>query len=209
MVRDMINKKITAVLIILLALISNVSLADVDPWTESYRLESLYQYDAALKALDVAANKDPNSELLSLRRAWLNYLSGNHSKSIEHYKKAISVNGQSLEARLGITLPLMAQQRWREAMLEANKVLEVAPWNYLAHLRLMVSEEAMKQWPTLEKHAQQLVARYPTDATAWVYLGRASHHTGNKNGAINAYQKVLQLLPDHFEANQYLAQKMP
>ncbi|WP_455206658.1 tetratricopeptide repeat protein [Kaarinaea lacus] len=205
----MINKKVTAVLIILLALISNASMADVDPWTESYRLESLYQYNAAVNALDAAANKDPNSELLFLRRGWLQYLAGNHSKSIEYYKKAMSINGQSLEARLGIILPLMAQQRWREATLEANKVLEVAPWNYYAHIRLMTCEHALQQWPTLEKHAQQVTARYPTDASVLVFLARASHHIGNKDRAINAYQRVLQLSPDHFEAGQYLARSMP
>jgi tetratricopeptide (TPR) repeat protein len=193
----------------LLTVATNAALAEIDPWAESYRLEALYQYDSALKALEVAASKDTNSELLAMRRGWLNYLAGNHSKSIEHYKKALSINSQSLEARLGMTLPLMTQQRWREAMLEANKVLEVAPWNYTAHMRVLIAEEALKQWPAMEKHAQQLVARYPTDTSAWVYLGRASHHTGNNNGAINAYQRVLQLSPDHFEAHQYLAKQMP
>lgn len=209
MVSTMSIKNITALGIILLTFSANTAFAEINPWTESYRLEGLYQYDAALKTLDIVANKDPNNELLALRRGWLHYLSGNHSKSIDYYKKAMSVNGQSLEARLGIILPLMAQQRWREAMLEANKVLEIAPWNYTAHIRLLITEEALKQWPTMEKHAQQLVARYPTDTSAWVYLARARHHTGNSKGATDAYQKVLQLLPDHFEAGQYVARNIP
>lgn len=209
MVNTMLLKNTIVPGILLLTFSANIVVAEINPWAESYRLESLYQYDAALKALDAAANKDANNELLALRRGWLHYLSGNHSKSIDYYKKAMSINGQSLEARLGIILPLMAQQRWREAVLEANKVLEIAPWNYTAHIRLLISEEALKQWPTMEKHAQQLVARYPTDTSAWVYLARSRHHTGNKNGALDAYEKVLQLSPDHFEAGQYVARNIP
>ncbi len=204
MVKHMIHKNRVTAVILTLALASSLARAEIDPWAESYRLEGLYQYDAAIKALDIAANQDPGNELLWLRRGWLNYLAGNHSKSIEHYKKAMSVNSQSLEARLGVILPLMAQQRWREAMLEANNVLETAPWNYHAHIRLMTCEEALKQWPALEKHAQQVSARYPTDAGVWVFLGRARHQAGNRDGAGKAYEKVLQLIPGHFEARQYV-----
>ncbi len=209
MVSAMSIKNIAVLGITLLTLSANTVLAEIDPWAESYRLESIYQYDAALKALDIAANKGHNNELLSLRRGWLHYLAGNHSKSIEHYKKAISENGQSLEARLGMTLPLMAQQRWREAMLEAKKVLEVAPWNYYAHVRLMTCEYALKDLASLEKHAQQVAARFPTDTTVLVYLARARHHLGNADGAVAAYQKVLQLSPDHFEAGQYVMRNIP
>jgi len=209
MVRMMIIKYISPALAALLFFISSIALADINPWAESYRLESLYQYEAANNALNAIANKDPNNELLLLRRGWLEYLSGNHSKSIEYYKKAASVNGQSLEAQLGMILPLMAQQRWREAAASANKVLETAPWNYHAHIRLMACEQALKQWSTLEKHAQQVAARYPTDASVWVFLGRARHHLGNKDGASSAYDKVLQLVPDNFEASQYTARNIP
>ncbi|WP_455220631.1 tetratricopeptide repeat protein [Kaarinaea lacus] len=202
-------KYITVLGIVSLTILLNTALAEIDPWTESYRLEGLYQYEAANNALNSVASKDPKNELLLLRRGWLEYLAGNHSKSIEYYKKAANANSQSLEAQLGMMLPLMAQQRWREAMLNANKVLEAAPWNYHAHIRLMSCEQALKQWSTLEKHAQQVAARYPTDASVWVFLGRARHHLGNKDSARNAYEKVLQLVPENFEASQYVARNIP
>ena len=209
MVNTMLIRKLAVTGICVLTLMSFSVLAEIDPWAESYRLEKLYQYDAALNALNAAANNDPDSELLLLRRGWLHYLSGNHSKSIVFYKKAISANNQSLEARLGIILPLLAQQRWREAMLESEKILEVAPWNYQAHIYLMTCEQALKQWPTLEKHAQQVADRYPTDAAVLVFLARASHYSGNRDAAARAYQKVLHISPEHFEAGQYLIRQTP
>jgi tetratricopeptide (TPR) repeat protein len=209
MVNMMMITRFSLAAVALLLLTSHIAKADINPWAESYRLEGLYQYDAANNALNAIANKDPKNELLLLRRGWLEYLSGNHSKSIEYYKKAASVNGQSLEAQLGMIMPLMAQQRWREAAASANKVLETAPWNYHAHIRLMSCEQALKQWSTLEKHAQQVAARYPTDASIWIFLGRARHHLGNKDGASNAYDRVLQLVPDNFEASQYTTRNIP
>ena len=180
---------------------STTALADTDPWKESYRLESVYQYDAALVAI---SNISSDNELALLRRGWLNYLKGSHSKSIEFYQKAISKNSNSLDARLGIILPLLEQQRWREAAQNAKKVLEQAPWNYYAHIRLMQTEQGLKQWNELATHAKALSERYPSDPSALVFLARAKHKLGDTSAAKEAYQKVLELIPDHFEAQQYL-----
>ena len=194
-------KFVYVVLFSLLVTTSNALLAEVDPWQESYRLESIYQYDAALSALN-GINSD--NELGLLRRGWLNYLKGSHSKAIDYYNKAINKNGKSLDARLGIILPLLAQQRWREAASNANKVLEVAPWNYHAHVRLMATEEALKQWSQLEKHARTVIERYPTDVDAYVFLARANRQLGNDKAAAQAYEKVLELVPSNFEASQFV-----
>ena len=175
--------------------------ADDGAWQESYRLEALYQYEAALAALNSVGS---DNELALLRRGWLAYLQGAHSKSIDYYNKALSKNAKSLDARLGVMLPLMAQQRWREAALNANKALEVAPWNYHAHLRLMITEQALKQWSELAEHASAVTERYPSETDPWIFLARASRKLGNEKIAAQAYRKALELVPDNFEARQYI-----
>ena len=176
------------------------SYAEIDPWKESYRLEKIYQYDAAINALKSVS---VDNELAKLRRGWLNYLKGSHSKAIEHYTFAIKSNSNSIDARLGIILPLLEQRRWREAALNANRVIEVSPWNYYAHIRLMRAEEALKQWEELSKHASAVHQRYPSDATVLIYLARANLRLDNRQAAKNYYGKVLELLPENFEARQY------
>ena len=176
------------------------SYAEVDPWKESYRLEKTYQYDAAINALKGVSS---DNELAKLRRGWLYYSMGSYSKSIEHYKFAIKSNQNSIDARLGIILPLLEQGRWREAAQNANKVIEISPWNYYAHIRLMHAEQALKQWDELSKHALAVHQRYPSDATVLIYLARANLSLDNQPAAKKYYRKVLELFPDNFEAKRY------
>ena len=50
--------------------------AAVDPWSESYRLEGLADYGAAIDALKPVLDADANQEFALLRRGWLHYLQG-------------------------------------------------------------------------------------------------------------------------------------
>ena len=201
-------KLLTIRVCIMLALLYAVnSAAAMDVWAESYRLESLTRYDEAAEVLQSALNKDPKNEFMLLRLGWLNYLRGNHNNAMEYYKKALALNSKSIDAKLGLVLPLLAQQRWNEAAKYCQEVLQVAPWNYYAHIRLMISEEGLRQWQTLVKHAGEVYERYPSDATVLVYLARANRWLGNTRAAKDDYRKVLERVPGHIEALQYLEEQ--
>jgi cytochrome c-type biogenesis protein CcmH/NrfG len=82
-----------------------------------------------------------------------------------------------------------------------------SPGNYTAGLRLVVIAEAQKQWKAMAEEAAALVQRYPSDATAWVYLGRSEAASGNAGKAAEAYRRVLQIVPGHLEATAVLSRK--
>ena len=187
-----------------LSLVSVVVFAQ-GPWAESYQLETLGQYGSAVRALGPVIEADPAHEFAILRSAWLKYLDGDYNASIRDYRHALELNEQSLEARLGLTLPLLAQRRWREAAASAEAVLTAAPWNYYAHIRLMVAEEGQRQWQTLAGHAREVVARYPSDATTLVYLARAEAGQGDIQSALRTYAAVLERIPAHEEAAAFVA----
>jgi len=188
-----------------LILFSHGTVAAADAWARSYEQERATQYIAAADSLASILKKHPQHELALLRSGWLYYLAGNYSRSIQYYQSALQVNKQSLEARLGMALPLLAQARWREAAIEVQAVIKESRWNYYAHLRLMVAEEGLNQWDTLKKHAQELSRRYPSDASFLVYLARAHINLGESAEARAAYSKVLERIPGHLEASRYLA----
>lgn len=202
-----------ALLLVTLLLLSGPAMAQsnasgsADAWRDSYALESNGRYGEAALAIEPLLRESPTHELGLMRRAWLSYLQGRHSESLRDYNQALFVNGTSLEARLGLTLPLLAQKRWSEAASEARKVLAMSAWNYTAHLRLLQAEEGEKRWDEVARHASQLVARYPSDSGFYVYLARAEAQRGNAASARMAYAKVLERAPGHEEAVRYVNQK--
>ena len=191
-------------LLLFLASLSLSAAAQTEPWSESYRLESLGKpLDAALKI----ESQLRDNEFAQLRHAWLLYVGGRFAESAAGYRRAQQMNPGSLDAPLGLTLPLMAQWKWQEAAEVARAVQRQSPGNYTAGLRLVVIFEALKQWNAMAEEAAQLAERYPSDATAWVYLGRGQAAAGNAGKAAEAYRRVLQIVPGHREATAYLGRK--
>ena len=178
--------------------------ADETAWQKSYRLEAAGKHAEAAAALNGLDSTADASFVLS-RRGWLAYLQGQHNDAIALYGRALDRNPKSLEARQGLTLPLLAQQRWREAAMYARQVIAESEWDYTAHVRLLIAEEGQREWRSMQEHAARLTERYPSDATAWVYLARAHAWLRNVSEAREAYVRVLDRYPGHLEASRYLA----
>lgn len=198
------NKNLRIILFMFLAS-SQTAIASEDPWQQSHALEAQMDYAGAVQSLQPILNKNRKHEFALTRYAWLSYLQKEYNVSYDYYRQALEVNPQSLDAQLGITLPLMAQGRWQEAATYAKKTLQTAPYQYYAHVRLMACEEALLEWNALFDHATKLSRIYPTDATILVYQARAASVSGKSNIAIEAYKGVLERSPGHLEAIRYLA----
>jgi tetratricopeptide (TPR) repeat protein len=194
------NIKITAVII--LFLLSFTCYAGDTMWKQSQRFEEKGDYEQAASVIEHAAKTD--NEYAVLRYAYLKYKQGEYNDSIDYYNKAIKLNAKSLDAKLGITLPYIAQGRWRQVKVYTRQVLTKSDWDYTAHERLMMAEDGDKKWHSLGKHSGKLTTIYPTDATTLVYHARAKARLGNTPVASAAYKKVLMRDPDHAEANEYL-----
>jgi tetratricopeptide (TPR) repeat protein len=190
-----------------LTLISVPALAQESPWQRSYRLETAGLYSEAISAIDQVSANSADAELKSLRRGWLYYLLGNYNESIREYRFSSERNSKSIDARLGITLPLLAQKRWREAEQNARAILAYAPNNYTALLRLILALEGQKNWDEMLKTSETLVALFPTDATAYVYQARSYAWLSKNDAAMVAYSAVLTRYPANTEALAYLQQK--
>ena len=176
--------------------------AQDDPWLSSYKLEAAGQYAQAAQPLESIAK---TNDLAQVRLGYLLYLQARYPDAIRAYQRAQEMNSQSYDAVLGITLALLAQGRWADAATQAKSVLSNAPGNYVAHLRLLVAEEGLKDWKTMSAHAEELAKHYPGDATIWVYNARAAAWLGNNTRAAEAYRRVLQIVPGHLEAAKFIS----
>lgn len=176
----------------------------ISPWSLSYQLEARLKYAEAAAAIASFRTHGTDQELASLRTAWLEYLQGKYRVAVHDYQTAIQANPNAIDGHLGISLPLMAQQRWREARDHLYRVLKFSSWHYTAHLRLLTIEESLREWGKMESHAKALSMRYPTDTSAFVYLARAYAWQMKKNLAKEVYTQVLARSPTHLEAIAYL-----
>jgi tetratricopeptide (TPR) repeat protein len=168
----------------------------------SYKLEAEKHYEAAAQSLLPLA--ETGHEFATLRLGWLAYLQGNYNSSIAHYSRLLQTAPGSIEARLGLILPLMAQQRWQDAAMQAQIVLRQSPYHHTASLRLLLCQQALKQWAPMEALAASLVAVYPSDADTLALLARARAAQNNPAGAKAAYAQLLERQPANAEALAFL-----
>jgi tetratricopeptide (TPR) repeat protein len=197
----------STLLAIAAATILQCASAQESVWQNSYQFESAGKYSEAIFAMETVAANSPDAELKLLRRGWLFYQAGKFDESIREYRLAMERNSRSIDARLGIMLPMLASKRWREAEQVARAVLELAPHHYTASVRLAIAQEGLQDWAALTKTATTLVADYPSDATAYTYLARANAWLGKRPEALAAYSAVLARYPAHQEAKAYIDKK--
>jgi len=176
-------------------------------WQSSYAYEAAGKYTDAMSALDSVTANGPDAELKLLRRGWLYYLPGRMDESIREYRLAIERNPKSIDARLGLTLPLLATKRWREAEQASKAVLELAPNSYVGQVRLAIAQEDLQDRNAMLKTASSLTTSFPSDATSFVYLARANAWLGKKQEAIAAYNAVLVRAPSNTEAKNFIDKK--
>ncbi|CAM2930402.1 tetratricopeptide repeat protein [Legionella worsleiensis] len=200
------NQSLLFALAMGLGVLNSVCVASPDntSWKKSFSLEQSKQYLDAAKVLEPMLSSSPKNEFLLLRLGWLYYLQTQYNTSLSYYKKALALNSDSIDARLGLTLPLLAQQRWKESAIYAKEVIQISAWDYNAHVRLMTSQSALLQWELLESHAMEMAKRYPSDPTVFVFLARSQAWQGKKSLAIVNYKLVLERAPDNQEALDYL-----
>lgn len=173
-------------------------------WSKSYAYEVSKKYAEAANILVPVLKSEPDNQFLLIRLGWLYYLQTKYNESFSYYKKALELNSDSIDARLGLTLPLMAQQRWKETSIYAKEVIAMSAWDFTANTRLMTCESALQQWATLEHHALEMAKRYPADPSVIIFLARAQAMQAKKQQAIANYTLALERSPDNQEAINYL-----
>ncbi len=167
---------------------------------QSYTLESKGKYNAALDSVLRILQTDPKDYTATLRAGWLNYLKGSYEDSIAYYNKALSLAQEAIEPRLGLTLPMMALKRWRDAEVEALKVLKIDPKNYFATSRLALSHFSLGRYRDAERYYRELISLYPSDIEMKAGLGWTLLRLGDMEGARDYFKEVLRVSPKNESA---------
>ena len=114
--------------------ISGFSQSIEDSFSKSYALEGEAKFDEA--SAELIKVYDKKSYAINIRLAWLTYLSGQLSQSIEYYDISIKLKPLSIEALLGKTYPEASLGNWQNVIDIYNSIMKFAPNNYTANLKL-------------------------------------------------------------------------
>lgn len=170
----------------------------------SYNYEKMQDYNDAIKALMPVYNAYPNGYTVNLRLGWLYYLKGNYKNSLYHYKKAIKILPYSVEARLGYTLPLLAQEKYKDVVDTCYQILKIDFYNYYGNLRLSFSLKKLKDYANAQKVVQKMLSLYPTDINFLVELGTIYFEIKDFKSAKQVFNDVLILDPVNSTAKIYM-----
>jgi tetratricopeptide (TPR) repeat protein len=188
------------IIILLSFIMSGQVMAKKFSLSQSYALEKNKQYQKAAEMIEQMKESKYWAELVYLRLGWLSYLQGNYGDSLSYYQEAIDINKNSIDAHLGLTLPYMAQKRYRTATKEVENILDRSPNNYAASAKMMYLLSVRQKWGKLKSFAKNVSTHYPTLVEPLVYLARSYSYSGDTDMAKKVYQKVLFLMPTHVEA---------
>jgi tetratricopeptide (TPR) repeat protein len=170
----------------------------------SYFYESKGNYREAIKALMPVYKIYPNGYTVNLRLGWLYYLMGKYANAIYHYKKALKTIPSSIEAMLGLSLPYIAQERWKDVETLMYRILKIDYYNYYANLRLSFVLRKLKKFTEAEAVARKMLAIYPTDVNFLNELALSLYQQGKKFYAESIFKDILILDPQNPTAKEYL-----
>jgi tetratricopeptide (TPR) repeat protein len=170
-------------------------------YQQSYDEEAKGKYQEAIFVLMQAGQAGDNSYLYHLRLGWLQYLAMKYPDSVNSYRKAAILNKDSIEAKLGLMLPLMAQGKWSDAEKVAREILSLDKLSYLANGRLAYIHYNLKQYKEAEAYYRNVLLHYPGDIEMQVGLAWSLLKQDKKEAAEKVFSEILRYVPNHISAN--------
>jgi len=204
---DMMNKKIVffTVCLILLSFPVEASAdeaAKIPEYFEtSFIHESRGNYAEALNSVLRILRIDHRNYTAMLRAGWLGYLKGDYNNSAGYYRKAVVLEPEAVEPKLGLMLPLMASKEWDAASDVASKILNFDEKNYLANSRLAYIFFSQGRYGEAEKQYRKIISWYPSDIDMKIGLGWTLYRMGDKKNAAGIFRDVLTVRKNNTSAH--------
>ena len=170
----------------------------INAFSNSYISESKGAYSDAIQELTKVYEE--SSYPINLRLAWLNYTSGNFTKSISYYSKAISLMPYSIEARLGIVYPASAIGNWVLVENTYKKVLEIDNKNYTANYKLASINYGRKSYKSANYYLEMIVNLYPFNYETTILYAWTNLKMGKSKEASILFNRALLLSPNNASA---------
>lgn len=172
----------------------------IDPKITAFNKSLVYEseknYDGAIKELLNVYNTDKDNYLINIRLGWLYYNIGLNNESLNYYEKANKIQPNSVEAKIGLTLPLSKLEKWEEIKKIYEQILKLDPQNYTANLRLGQYYLLRGNYSEANKYLSVSFNNYPSDYESNLSYGWTQYYIGNKKRAKELFFNTLMLSPN-------------
>lgn len=171
-------------------------------FSQTYKLETEGEYSKAVALLKNVYDED--SYEINIRLGYLTYLSGNFSEALPYYRKCIQLRPLSIEARLGLALPLSQMGNWTQVENLYKQILEMDPENSWVNYRMGMIYYGREDYATAQKYFELVVNHYPFDYDSVIMLAWTNYKLGKYREAKVLFNKALLMRPDDESAQQGL-----
>ncbi len=187
------------------AVYSNKADGRINAFNNSIAQAEKGNYTEAIKELNNIYSNFTNDYLINLRLGYLYYLTKKYDESIKFYSKAVELrNSQSVEAYLGLVLPLAAKERWNDVAKTYDKILSLDPNNYTANLRLGQILMNKKEYKKADQYLSKVNRLFPSDYEANLYYGWNLFYLNRKAEAKEKFIYVLMVSKNDESASEGL-----
>ena len=165
----------------------------VKSFNESIKHENNKNIDKAIESLRSIYASNKENYLINIRLGWLYYQKKDYSKSKEYYSEAVIINPKSIEAKLGLTLPLSAKNEWDKIKELYFDILKLDAMDYTANLRLGQIYLQNADYNNAKKYLEIAFTSFPSYYEPNLSLGWTYYYLGNKDKAKMLLTQALML----------------
>ncbi|MGE5436429.1 MAG: tetratricopeptide repeat protein [Syntrophothermus sp.] len=167
----------------------------VAAYNQSINFEQKKDLDNAIKQM--LSIYDKEDYLINLRLGWLQYNNHKYEESVNYYSNSLRISdNKSIEAYLGLTLPLASLNNWDKVKDAYIKILKIDGFNYTANLRLGQIYLNSLNYNNARKHLEIVKENYPSDYEANLSLGWTYYYLGDNTLAKQCLTNALLLSPN-------------
>lgn len=176
----------------------------IKSFNSSINYETQNKLSEALNEMKNIYGDNKNDYLVNLRLGWLHYLSGDFGSSKKYYTSAVKINKNSIEAKLGLTLPLSYLGEWDAIKNLYWDIIKIDEYNYTANLRLGQIYLANAEYGNAKKFLEKAHKYFPGEYEANLSLGWTNYYLGDRQKAKELWVNAKMLSPDDSLATQGL-----
>lgn len=179
------------------------------------------RYADAKTSFDRAQQLTPNYWTLEINQGIVDGAMGDHASAEKHFQRALALNAGDHNAHFYYARWLLGRGRIDEAKKRLAEAMRISPgfanapilleqiqkaenakdWpSYDAALSAGLAAIQQANWPLAIRANEDAVRKRATSADAWNNLGWAYAQSGRRDDAMRAYDRALQLNPDHERA---------